>query len=560
MTFLIRMASPLNKIHNYRPGVEEMKKSNLFILISALLVLALASGCAQSSNPKGAAGNNTATKAGNSTGTDSAAGKTITIAYSQGAGQTMDPHEAADLTSASYAFALYDTLVTSATEEVDGRTVGRTDKVVPSLAESWKVSDDLTTYTFTLRDGAKFQSGNPVNADAVVYSFERVKTKGEGGSLYKLSNIQSVTKIDDKTVEFKLGAPNHLFLKYLATFTFSIVDPSVAKDQPEDYLTQHSAGSGAFKLEKWDPATEAVFVANKDYWNGAPKVDKVIVKYVAEASNRELFLEKGEVDVALDIPAKDVESLSKKDNITISSESSNRIVYLGMNANFKPFDQLKVRQAINYVIDQNKLIQDVAFGQASPLKSSISSKSPDFTAEGNGYEYNPEKAKALIKEAGYENGFTFDLTVNSSTQDYEDIAVLLKAELEKIGVTLNINKVAPAQYRELINNKKAAAFLGKYTSLVNDPSYHYGFLLDSNGASNYTGYSSKIVDDLLAQANVEPDEAKRSELYKQVQKQVTADSPWAYLYESNLIVGISKGVNGYIFYPDEIIRFSSLYK
>ncbi|PWW08768.1 peptide/nickel transport system substrate-binding protein [Paenibacillus cellulosilyticus] len=534
-----------------------MTQKKFNVLIAALLVVLLLAGCAKNSNS-----NDTASTDGQSTtaSTESAAGKTITLAYSQGAGQTMDPHDAGDLTSASYAFALYDQLVTSGTEEVDGKTMGRTDQIVPSLAESWTISDDLTTYTFTLRDGVKFQSGEPVNADAVVYSFERVQTKGEGGSAYTLANIKSVTKIDDKTVAFKLGAPNHLFLKYLATFSFSIVDPSIAKNNADDYLTTHSAGSGAYKLEKWDPATEAVFVANKDYWNGAPKVEKIVIKFVAEASNRELFLQKGEVDVAFDIPAKDVESLSKNDNVTINSESSNRIVYLGMNANFKPFDQLKVRQAINYVIDQNKLIQDVAYGQAAPLLSSISSKSPDYTAEGYEYKYDLEKAKALLKEAGYENGFTFDLTVNSSTQDYEDIAVLLKAELEKIGVTLNINKVAPAQYRELINNKKAAAYLGKYTSLVNDPSYHYGFLLESNGASNYTGYSSKTVDDLLAQANVEPDDAKRAELYKQVQKQVTADSPWAYLYESNLIVGISKDVKGYIFYPDEIARFSSLYK
>ncbi|CAK4829122.1 unnamed protein product [Aphanomyces euteiches] len=472
----------------------------------------------------------------------------------------MDPHDAGDLTSASYAFALYDQLVTSGTEEKDGKTLGRTDQIVPSLAEKWTISEDLKTYTFVLRDGVKFQSGNPVNADAVVYSFERVQSKGEGGSLYTLANLKSVTKVDDKTVEFKLGAPNHLFLKYLATFSFSIVDPSVAKSNPDDYLTQHSAGSGAYTLEKWDPATEAVFVANKNYWKGAPKAEKVVVKYVAEASNREVFLEKGDVDVALDIPAKDVESLLKKDKLTISSESSNRIVYLGMNANFKPFDQLKVRQAINYVIDQQKLIKDVVYGQAAPLKSSISSKSPAFTSEGYEYKYDLEKAKTLIKEAGYEKGFAFDLTVNSSTQDYEDIAVLLKAELEKIGVTLNIKKVAPAQYRELINKKAAAAYLGKYTSLVNDPSYHYGFLLDSKGASNYTGYSSKVVDGLLAQANIEPDEGKRTELYKQVQKQVTADSPWAYLYESNLIAGLNKDVKGYIFYPDEIIRFSSLFK
>ncbi|TVY03165.1 ABC transporter substrate-binding protein [Cohnella terricola] len=534
-----------------------MKRQKLLIVISAMLAILLLAGCAKSANPKN---NASPSASGEAQPSKPAGGDTITIAYSQGAGQTMDPHDAGDFTSASYAFALYDQLVTSGTEEKDGKTIGRTDLIVPSLAESWTVSDDLKTYTFKLRDDAKFQSGEPVNADAVVYSFERVQTKGEGGSLYELSGLTSVKKIDDRTVEFTLANPNHLFLKYLATFTFSIVDPSIAKNNPDDYLAQHSAGSGAFKLEKWDPATEAVFVANKDYWKGVPKVDKVIVKFVAEASNRELFLGKGDVDVALDIPAKDVESLSKKDNLTISSESSNRIVYLGMNAKFKPFDQLKVREAINYVIDQQKLIKDVAYGQASPLKSSISSRSPAFSADAYPYSYDPEKAKALLKEAGLEKGFTFDLTVNSSTQDYEDIAVLLKAELEKIGVTMNINKVAPAQYRELINNKNAAAYLGKYTSLVNDPSYHYGFLLDSKGASNYTGYSSKTVDDLLAQANKEPDNAKRTDLYKQVQAQVTADSPWAYLYESNLIAGLNKDVKGYIFYPDEIIRFSSLYK
>ncbi|UVI30743.1 ABC transporter substrate-binding protein [Paenibacillus spongiae] len=537
-----------------------MKKKQLLAVISALLILSIIVGCTNSANPKNNAGTGDQTQNNKSDGSSDAQGKTVTIAFSQGAGQTMDPHDAADLTSGSYVFALYDQLVTSGTEEKDGKTVGRTDLIEPSLAEKWTISDDLKTYTFTLRDGVKFNSGEPVNADAVVYSFERLQSKGEGGSLYKLANIQSVTKIDEKTVEFKLGAPNHLFLKYLATFTFSIVDPSVAEKNPDDYLTQNSAGSGAFTLEKWDPATEAVFIANKDYWKGAPKADKIIVKFVKEASNRELLLQNGDVDVAMDIPPKDVASLAKKENLVISSEPTNRIVYLGMNAQFKPFDQLKVRQAIHYLIPQDKLIQDVVYGQGAPMTSSISSKSPAHSAEGYVYEYNVEKAKALLKEAGLENGFTFDLTVNSSTQDYEDIAVLLKSELEKVGVTLNINKVAPAQYRELVNNKKAAAFLGKYTSLVNDPSYHYGFLLDSKGASNYAAYNSPAVDDLLAKANAEPDESKRLELYKAVQNQVSADSPWAYLYETNLIAGFNKNVQGYIFYPDEILRFVSIYK
>ncbi|MCM3568669.1 ABC transporter substrate-binding protein [Neobacillus mesonae] len=540
-----------NKLKQGRVNMK--RRANIFILLFVMAAGLLLSACAENANQKA----NSNTKGTNQEGKGD---NTITIAYSQGSGQTMDPHEAGDLTSASYAFALYDQLVTSGTEEKDGKKVGRTDLIKPSLAESWEISKDGLEYTFKLRDDVKFTSGKPVNADAVLYSFERVQTKGEGGSLYKLSNIKSVEKIDDKTVKFTLSKPNHLFLKYLATFTFSIVDPSVAKNNPDDYLTTHSAGSGAFKLESWDPATGAVFTANKNYWKGAPKADKVKIKYVKEASNRELFLENGDVDVALDIPAKDVKKLSAKDNMIISSQPTNRIVYMGMNANFKPFNDVKVRQAMNYVIDQDKIINDVVYGQGAKMTSSISHVSPAHTSNGYNYKYDLEKAKSLLSEAGYPNGFEFDLTVSSATQDYEDIAVILKSELEKIGVKMNIKLLAPAQYSETINGKKAAAFLGKYTSLVNDPAYHYGFLLASDGASNYAAYNSKEVDSLLAQAMNEQDEAKRTAIYQQVQQKVTADAPWAYLYESNLIAGFNKDVKGYIFYPDEIIRFVSLYK
>lgn len=534
-----------------------MRTKKWATLLAAFMILVLAVGCAKSANP---APSSAGTEQKSDEGAKQQSSSNVTIAYAEAGVQTMDPHEAADLTSASYAIAAYDQLVTSDVETVNGEKIGRTDKIVPMLADSWKVSDDLKTYTFVLHDGVKFASGNPVNADAVVFSFERAKTKGEGGSLYQLSNIETVTKVDDKTVEFKLSAPNHLFLKYLATFTFSIVDPTVVKEKGDDYLTQHTAGSGAYQLEKWDPSTEAVFAANKDYWRGAPKAGKITVKYVKEASNRVVLLQKGDVDIALDIPAKEVEKLKQDSNLTVSSKSTNRIYFAGMNANFKPFDNLKVRQAIAYSISQEKLIQDVVYGQASPLRSSISSKSPAFTDEGYEYKYDLDKAKQLLKEAGLEKGFSFDLTISSATQDYEDIAVLWKADLEKIGVTLNIKKVAAAQYREILNKKSAAAYLGRYTSLVNDPSYHYGFLLDSKGASNYAAYSSAKVDDLLAQANKEPDEAKRNELYKEVQKQVTADTPWVYLYESNLIVGMNKSLQGYVFFPDEIIRFSTLSK
>ena len=526
-----------------------MKNRKILGFLGAAAMTVLLAGCAESANDNSGA---------KDTAKDNADNK-VTIAYAEGSGQTMDPHNAADLTSASYAFAMYDQLVTSGTEEKDGKTVGRTDIVEPSLAESWDISEDGLTYTFKLRKDAKFTSGNDVNADAVLYSFERIQKAGEGGSLYELSHIKSVEKVDDYTVKFTLSEVNPVLLKYFATFTFSIVDPAI-KDKADDYLTTHSAGSGAFELKSWDPATGATFEANDEYWNGEPEADEIDIKYVAEASNRELMLKNKDVDVALDIPAKDVAELEKNKDLVVSSESSNRIYYMGLNANYEPFDNAKVREAINYVVDQQKIIDDILYGQGNPLKSSISSKSPAFTDEYFKASYDLDKAKKLLAEAGYKDGFKFEVTVSTATQDYEDTAVLLQSELKKIGVDMKINLVAPAQYSELITAKKAPAFLGRYTSLVNDPAYHYGFLLDTKGASNYAAYSNKKVDALLKKGASTTDEKARQEIYNEVQQIVTADSPWIYLYESNLIAGLSKDVEGYVFYPDEIVRFDTLHK
>ncbi|SFV06339.1 ABC transporter substrate-binding protein, partial [Alicyclobacillus macrosporangiidus] len=448
--------------------------------LSALMVLA-AVGCAPNANEKSA---NTPPGTSAPTGTSD---QTLTIAYSDG-GQTLDPAEANDLTSDTLVLATYDQLVTYGTQTVDGRQIAKTDEIKPMLAKSWDVSPDNLTYTFHLREDAKFQDGNPVTADAVQFSLDHVKNSKVGSFLYGLMNIKSVTVKDPHTVEIQLNKPNHLFLQMLAMYTFSILDPSVVKAHGGDYLKDHTAGSGPFQLDKWDPATEADFTANASYWGGAPKLGHVVLKFIPDASNRTMLVSKGGVDMAIEIPPQDVDTLKSNPNLLVRSDPSNRILYFAMNCNVKPFNDPRVRQAIAYAVPYDQLVQDVMHGQANKMTSAVPHNMPGHTDDGYVYSHDLAKAKELLKEAGYPNGFTFTLTLGSGFQDWKDDAVLMQAELKKIGVTMNIQNVARAQFLEMQKQKNLTAFISKWTSFVNDPGYHLGFLLYSKGSADYNNY------------------------------------------------------------------------
>ncbi|MBY0010320.1 ABC transporter substrate-binding protein [Paenibacillus typhae] len=526
-----------------------------FKLMSTLVAFSIMlAGCASSANPT----NPASTAATGNTGTAAAAVKSnLTVAYSEG-GTTLDPAEANDLTSDTLVLAAYDQLVTYGIKTEDGANIANTEDIQPMLAESWEVSDDNTVYTFKLKQGVTFQSGNPVNAEAVAYSFERVANSSSGSFLYGMAAIKSVKVVDDSTVEITLTNANHNFLQIIAMYTFSIVDQKTVEAQGADYLKTNAAGSGPFTLEKWDPATEAVFTANESYWQGAPSLSKVTMKFTKEASNRVLLLDKGDVDMAIEIPPKDVASLQSNTDLTVASNASNRILFFAMNNNVKPFDNVKVRQAINYAIPYDELLSGVMYGQAKQMKSAVASNTPGFTDAGFVYEHNLDKAKELLAEAGYADGFTFDFTLGSGFDDWEDDAVLIQAELAKIGVTMNINKLARAQFLEQQKTNNLTSYISKWTSFVNDPGYHLGFLLYGKGSSNYINYSNAEVDKLWEEANLETDAAKRTALYEQAQEIITTEAPWAYLYEYNRIVGMSNKISGYAFYPDEVIRFYPL--
>lgn len=519
-----------------------MRKLALPVLAAAA-VLALA-GCGANANA-------------NDQGAD-AADSSLTAVFSEG-GNTLNPAEANDVTSDTFVIAAYDQLVTYATGEVDGKPVAKTDEIVPMLASEWTVNDDATVYTFTLRDDVTFQSGNPLTSADVVGSLDLIKDSSSASFLYGMAGISSYEAIDESTVSITLGAPNHLFLQILPLYSFSIVDTALVEENGgAEWLSTNTAGSGPYVIESWDPSTEAVLTRNDDYWGAAPAVKDVTVRFITEPSNRVQLLSRGEVDLATELPAKDTAALADTDGVVIDSRASNKVLFFAMNNAIAPFDNPLVRQAINYAIPYDALINDVMQGQASPMTSAVPSSMPGFDDSTYDYEYDLDKAQQLLTEAGYPDGFTFDFTLGGGFQDWSDDAVLIQAELAKIGVTMNIKNMARAQFLEALDTKQVQAYISRWTSFVNDPQYHLGLLMITDTSSNYMNYSNPQVDALWKEAAGETDAAVRNTAYAEMQALITADAPWAYLYEYNIVVGLRAGTEGYTSYPDGIIRFAQL--
>lgn len=529
-----------------------MKKSAAALPVVLALSLSLGlSACGTNANSNAnSSGDESGTAASGGTGKD-----TLVAAYSEG-GTTLNPMEASDVTSDTFVLAAYDQLITYDRVQQDGKWVSDTSTLKPMLAESWEPNSDSTSYTFHLRQGVKFQNGDDLTSDDVVKTFALIKESSNSSFLYNMAGIKDVTAVDDDTVQIDLTGPNHLFEQIIAMYSFSIVNvDQVEANGGASWLDTNTAGSGPYTVDSWEPASEAVLTRNDSYWGDAPALREIDLKFISEASNRVQLLQNGELDLATEIPPKNVEDLQNTDGVVVDSRKSNKILYFAMNNAIAPFDNVKVRQAVAYAIPYDKLINDVMLGQASPMTSSVASNTPGHDDKGAITSQDLGKAKELLTEAGYPDGFTFDFTLGSGFDDWKDDAVLIQSALSEIGVTMNITEMARSEFLDALATKQVQSYISRWTSFVNDPGYHLGQLLTTDGSSNYANYSNATVDSLWDQAATETDEDARNTLYGQAQEIINSESPWAYLYEYNIVLGLSDGVQGYTSYPDGIVRF-----
>lgn len=449
--------------------------------------------------------------------------------------------------------------------------------IVPELAESWTVDD--TGITFKLRAGAKFHDGKPVTAADVKWSLDRAVTVGgfpttqmAAGSLTKPEQFEA---IDTRTFRLKFLKKDALLIPDLAVIVPAIYNSELVKANATaadpwglDYTKNNIAGSGAFKVEKWTPGTEVVYVRNDDWICGPlPKLKKVLWRTVPSAGNRRALMERGDADVSFDLPAKDFLELAKGGKVAVASNPvSNGMWAIELNVTKPPFDNKLVRQAIAHALPYQKIMDVVMFGRAKPLFGAASNGADGLEwPRPTGWSTDLAKAKALLAQAGYPDGFetqiSFDLGQGIVS---EPTAVLIQESLATIGIKTTINKVPGANWRGEMAKKSMPFMLNFFSGWLDYPEYFFFWAYHGNNAIfNTMSYKNPALDTLIDGAYAAATAGDKALYAKTVEAMITLayeDAPRIPLFQPYLEVAMQKSVSGYEYWFHRQLDYRSLAK
>jgi peptide/nickel transport system substrate-binding protein len=514
-----------------------MKKRILtFLLLIALLSTVLC-GCGDGS----AASGSEAAQTGGSTG-EIVQGGEITVGIAQDLDDSLDPHLAVKAGTREILFNVFEGLMKPATNG----------DLVPAVAEKYEVSEDGTVYTFTLRDGVLFHNGETVTADDVVYSIERCADSSEGEPLVAaFSVIQSVEATDDKTVVITLSKPDNEFLAYLTTAIL-----------PRDYADEDTApvGTGPFKFVSRTAQDSIVLEKFGDYWGTPAYLDKVTFKIIENNDALVLSLQSGTIDLCPHLTSTQVAQLSDGE-YAILEGTMNLVQAMYLNNATAPFDNEKVRQALCYAVDRQQVMDMIADGHGAPLGSSMYptfSKYFDDSLTGY-YQQDVEKAKALLAEAGYPDGFDMTITVPSNYQPHVDTAQVLVEQLKAIGVNAAIKLVDWNTWLSdvYVGRSFQATVVGVDASNMTARAMLERF--NSSASNNFVNYQSADYDALFQQALAEKDDDARTEIYKQMEANLTEHAANVYIQDLADLVAIKNGLAGYQFYPIYVMDLSTVH-
>ncbi|GAB2786492.1 ABC transporter substrate-binding protein [Halomonas shantousis] len=474
-------------------------------------------------------------------------GGDITVTY-QSDVATLDPAIGYDWQNWSMIKSLFDGLM----DYKPGTT-----ELIPDLAESYEISEDGLTYTFTLRPGVTFHNGRELTAADVKYSLERTvnpKTQSPGAGFFssivgfdavssgEASDLSGITAPDAHTVQIQLKAPDATFLHVMA-LNFASVVPKEAVEQWGGDFGKHPVGTGAFKLDNWALGQRLTFVKNPDYFReGIPHLDKIDFEIGQEPNVAMMRLARGEVDIAGDgIPPAQFIAIKNdpnfKDLLVVGDQLHTG--YLTMNVTIPPLDNVKVRQAINMAINKERIVR-VINGRATPTNQPLPPAMPGYDDSYAGYSYDVEKAKALLAEAGYADGFETEMFVANTTPQPR-IAQAIQQDLAQIGIHASIKSLAQANVIAAGGEKDQAPLIWSggmaWVADFPDPSNFWGPILSCEsavpGGWNWAWYCNEELDAQANAANamVKPEEQEaRAKLWGEIFTSAMADAPWVPIF------------------------------
>ena len=464
-----------------------------------------------------------------------------------------------------------------------------TAKLVPSLAESFTVSPDGLTYTFKLRKGVKFSNGREIVAPDVKYSIERAvnpKTQGPGAGFFgaikgyedmaagKADNLPGIEVPDADTVVFHLGRPDATFLHVLA-INFASVVPKEAVEAANGDFGKKPVGSGTFILKDWTIGQKLVFERNKDYFaKGVPHVDSFTVEVGQEPLVALLRLQKGEVDIVGDgiPPAKFLEIKNSPDGAKMIVDGEQlHTGYITLNTKVKPFDNLKVRQAINMAVNKDRITR-ILNGRATPANQVLPPLMPGYDKSFQGFAYDAKKAKALLAEAGYPDGFSTVL-YSTNTDPQPRIAQSIQQDLAAIGIKAEVRALAQANVISAGGTEGEAPMIWSggmaWIADFPDPSNFYGPILGCSGAVpggwNWSWYCNTALDERAVAADSMSDPAKaadRQAAWGKIFTDIMADAPWVPVMNERRVVAKSlrMGGSGNVYVdPTRVINYDAIF-
>ncbi len=442
---------------------------------------------------------------------------------------------------------------------------------VPTL-DNGGVSADGLTYTFTLRPGVTFHDGTALDANAVVTSYRRLydpefefydDTNTSGFFLAGLNNVEAV---DDMTVRFTLAAPNAAFIELSNVYSGKVMSPKAIQEVPVAQWAEGSYGTGPFKVTSWEKGVSVVLDRNEEYWGTPPGLQTLVFRPIPEPTARVAALLSGEVDMIVVVPPDAIESIKNDPNLTYEQGPSLHYWFIQLNSQEPPFDDVRVRQAVNYAVDKESLATDILAGSAVPATQPMPAANWSYNPDVVGYPYDPERARELLAEAGYPDGFQANMIIPQSGSGMMipvQMNEYIQGNLRDVGIEVGIQSYEWVSYLGIWGQGlNADVTMGNQSIMASDP-YVANFLLSgaftpAEGGWNIGYYENPEVDALLAEALATPDREARAEIYHEAWAMITEDAPWIFVVNDLQPMGFKKSVQGYVTNPAYVIDFTTI--
>jgi len=427
--------------------------------------------------------------------------------------------------------------------------------IIPALSTSWEVSDDGKTWIFHLRKNVKFHDGTDFDANSVVISLTRQNEdspyyyypgRTSSFNIYLGDAVNSVEAVDPETVKIVLNYPFSPLLNYLAMPNSAIVSPTALERYKENF-PQNPVGTGPFIFKEWKRGAYIKLDANKDYWGKVPYVDELVFRVVPDVSSRLLELRKGTVCLVQNLNPDQAIALEGDPNVVLSKRPASAIGYFAMNVNVKPLDNVLVRRAINYAIDTQTIVDTIMEGQVTLATTALPEWMPEHNEDVPAYTYDPEKAKELLEEAGYPNGFTTELWTFAFERSYLPNAVLvaqkIQADLLDVGINAKLSVLESAIYWELVNTlRHQICAKGWSTPPVADQLLRVAMLMEAGTGYGKTPRGQELLE-MAKEATESSDEEKRIRIYKDIQQVLYEDAPVVLICHPNNIWGYNAKIH-----------------